>query len=229
VIKGCGRTRKGEAKFKKFQDGKGCRGARHRLVLLHNAPNSCLQPVFSPERSCVRRGSVGMAAMSSAQSKCVDEGGGSRCSISSFCDSGSVLFRGCESSTRGVGAVGMRGVDIIDAGDAVGTGGLCCGMCSWGERGTAFWGKFLGCGGITDISSTFDTGWSSLWGLSCGSSSICVASSFQPFCMAMQRSGPWCSFQAVLSTIIPCSSPSQNPMFIPTSNPSFSHMATSVT
>ena len=97
-------------------------GARHCLVLLRNAPNGCLQPVFSPERSRIRRGSMGIAAMSSAQSKHINMGGDGPCSIYSFRDGGSMLFCGCESSTRGVEAVGMCGVDVIDAGDAVGTG-----------------------------------------------------------------------------------------------------------
>ena len=85
--------------------------------------------------------------MSSAQLKCIDMGGGSRCSISSFHDSGGMLFHGCGSSTRVVGAIRMCGVDVIDAGDVVGMGGSCCGVLSWGERGMAFRGKFLGCGG----------------------------------------------------------------------------------
>jgi len=178
---------------------------------------------------------MGIATMSSAQSKCVDAGDDTHCSVSSLCDGGATSC-GCRSSMRGVGAigcpsgaVGTGGAHVVDGGDAVGTRGLCYGMRSWGESGMAFWGKFLGCGGIMDILSTFDTSWSSLWGLSCGSSSVCVASSFQPFHMAVQRSGPLRLFQAILSTIIPCSSPSQNPTFIPTSNPSFLHMATSVT
>ena len=55
---------------------------------------------------------------------------------------------------RGVGAVGCPseavgrgGTCVVDGGDAVETGGLCCGMRGWGERGMAFWGEFLGCGG----------------------------------------------------------------------------------
>jgi len=47
---------------------------------------------------------------------------------------------------RGVGAVGTGGACVVDGGDAVGMGGSCCGMRSWGERGMAFWGEFLGCG-----------------------------------------------------------------------------------
>jgi len=78
---------------------------------------------------------------------CVDMGGDGHCSVSSFCDSGGMLFCGCGLSMRGVGAIGMRGVDIINAGDAVGTGGSCCGVHGWGEVGTACWGLFLGCGG----------------------------------------------------------------------------------
>jgi len=90
---------------------------------------------------------MGMAAMSSTQSKCVDVGDDTRRSISSFCDGGGMLFCGCGSSTRGVGAVGTCGVDVVDTDDVVGMGGPCCGVCGWGEVGTACWGSFLGCGG----------------------------------------------------------------------------------
>ena len=58
---------------------------------------------------------MGMATVSSAQSKCVNVGGDSCCSVSSFHDSGGMLFRGCGLLTRGVGAIGTCGVDVINA------------------------------------------------------------------------------------------------------------------
>jgi len=47
---------------------------------------------------------MGMATVSSAQSKHINMGGNSCCSVSSFCDGGGMLFCGCGSLTRGVGA-----------------------------------------------------------------------------------------------------------------------------
>jgi len=96
---------------------------------------------------------MGIAAMSSTQLKHVDMGDNARHSISLLHGGGAVSC-GCRSSMRGVGAVGCPsgavgtgGVHVVDGGDAVETGGSCCGVHGWGERGMAFWGKFLGCGG----------------------------------------------------------------------------------
>jgi len=96
---------------------------------------------------------MGIAAMSSTQLKCVDVGDDACCSIS-LLHSGGAVSHGCRSSTRGVGAVGCPsgavgtgGACVINGGDVVETGGSCCGVHGWGERGTAFWGEFLGCGG----------------------------------------------------------------------------------
>ena len=95
---------------------------------------------------------MGIAAMSSAQLKCIDMGDDARHSVSLLCGGGAVSH-GCRALMRGVGAVGCLsgvigtgGACVVDGGDAVGTGGLCCGMRSWGKVGTAFWGSFLGCG-----------------------------------------------------------------------------------
>jgi len=95
---------------------------------------------------------MGIAATFSAQSKPVDVGDNAHCSVSLLCN-GSGVSCGCRSLMRGVGAigcpsgaVGMEGMHVVNGGDMFGTGGLCCGMHSWGE-GMAFWGEFLGCGG----------------------------------------------------------------------------------
>ena len=96
---------------------------------------------------------MGIAVASSAQLKHVDMGDNAYCSIS-LLHNGGAVSRGCRSLTRGVGAVGCPsgavgagGAHVVNGGDTVGTGGSCYGMHSWGERGMAFWGKFLGCGG----------------------------------------------------------------------------------
>ena len=96
---------------------------------------------------------MGMAAVSSTQSKCIDVGDDACRSVSLLCDGGAISC-GCRALTRGVGAigcpsraVGMGGTHVVNGGDAVGTGGLYCGVHSWRERGTPFWGEFLGCGG----------------------------------------------------------------------------------
>ena len=74
---------------------------------------------------------MGMAAMSSSQSKHVDVGGNACHSISLLC-SGDAVSCGCRSSTRGVGAigcpsgaVGTGGVHVVDGGDVVEMGGSC--------------------------------------------------------------------------------------------------------
>ena len=89
---------------------------------------------------------MGIAATFSAQSKPVDVGDNAHCSVSLLCN-GSGVSCGCRSLMRGVGAIGTGGAHVIDGGDTDETRGSCCGVCGWGERGTAFWGKFLGCGG----------------------------------------------------------------------------------
>jgi len=89
---------------------------------------------------------MGMAATSSAQLKRINMGDDA-CHSVSLLHNGGGVSHGCRSSTRGVGAIGTGGACVVSGGDVVGTGGLCCGMRSWGERGTAFWGEFPGCGG----------------------------------------------------------------------------------
>ena len=71
---------------------------------------------------------MGMAAMSSTHSTHIDVGGNGHCSVSSFHDGGGMLFHGCGSLMRGVGAIWMHGVNVVDVGDVVGMGGLCCGV-----------------------------------------------------------------------------------------------------
>jgi len=95
---------------------------------------------------------MGMAAMSSTQSKHVNVGDDARHSISLLCNGGGTSH-GCRSLMRGVGAVGCPsgavgtgGAHVVNGGDAVGMGGLCCGVHGWGEVGMACWGLFLGCG-----------------------------------------------------------------------------------
>ena len=106
-----------------------------------------------------------MATTSSTQLKHVNVGGNGHCSVSSFHDGGGVLFCDCGSLTRGVGAIGTCGMDVVDAGDVVETGGSCCVVEAWGgpcfvrRDSCAFRGSRCKAGG-----------WGGTWGMSGGCS-----------------------------------------------------------
>ena len=109
MIKGCGETRDGGAKLKKFRDKKDCGGARRHRVRRRRVPNGCKWPVCRAERSrgCVL-GAVGNDAASSAQSK--RAGGGK-----TACLGLSRGEQGCIGGNVGVGSEqgASKGVDGI--------------------------------------------------------------------------------------------------------------------